>query len=473
MTAQLNKQIKYRQLFTIGFGSIIGVGWMIMAGVWISTAGPIGAIIAFLIGAFAISIISFCYGELGSAFPHSGGDIVYAYEGFGTKGSFIVGWFLALIYISICAFLGIAAAWLITVLFPIPTGPALYSIMGKEITVFDNIVSALGTFAFYLINSRGGATMARFQEIFTWIFLAVWLLFLCVALIYGDISNLSPTFLEGSTSVSLMGVFAMLAVVPVWYGGFNLLPQALGELSSLDNLSKFGNTLLMVLLAAAIFYSGVILATAMSLPRLELQNAELPVADALYAVAPTPIIGHLVLITGLVGILTSWNACFYAATRVLFALGRSRIISPWFSIVDQKRGIPKSSILFVAIMSFLGSLLGQNSIAIIINMIGLIYAFLYLIVALVTIKLQKTHPDLKRPFSVPNPAFTLKLAIIIALSFIVLASYSIWQQSVVTIPFEFIAIIAWVIIGFLIWTLSKESRNAISEDERAQNIHSR
>ena len=84
-------------MFTMAFGGTIGVGWVTMLGLWIAQAGSIGAFIGFMAGGIVILLIGLCYAEISSAFPASGGEIVYAFETFGTKAAFAVGWILLLL----------------------------------------------------------------------------------------------------------------------------------------------------------------------------------------------------------------------------------------------------------------------------------------------------------------------------------------------------------------------------------------
>ena len=103
-SGSLGKEIKARHFFSLAFGCIIGVGWIIVLGEWLEIAGPLGAILGFAIGALVMMIVGLCYAELASMLPVSGGEVAYAYEIFGAKSSYAIGWFLALAYISVTSF---------------------------------------------------------------------------------------------------------------------------------------------------------------------------------------------------------------------------------------------------------------------------------------------------------------------------------------------------------------------------------
>ncbi len=106
---RLKKELTPRHMFVLAFGGTIGVGWITMLGLWIAQAGSIGAFVGFLAGGLLILLIGLCYGEVASAFPASGGEIVFAYETFGSAVAYAAGWMLILLFTAVMAFLGVSA----------------------------------------------------------------------------------------------------------------------------------------------------------------------------------------------------------------------------------------------------------------------------------------------------------------------------------------------------------------------------
>ena len=47
----LSKTLKRGDIWAFAFGSIVGWGWVMLAGGWVISAGTVGAIIAFIIAA--------------------------------------------------------------------------------------------------------------------------------------------------------------------------------------------------------------------------------------------------------------------------------------------------------------------------------------------------------------------------------------------------------------------------------------
>ena len=61
----MQKTLSIWNYFTIGFGAIIGTGWVLLVGDWmIIGGGPVAAMIAFFIGALFLLPIGAVFGEL-------------------------------------------------------------------------------------------------------------------------------------------------------------------------------------------------------------------------------------------------------------------------------------------------------------------------------------------------------------------------------------------------------------------------
>ncbi|MDX2059423.1 MAG: hypothetical protein SFV24_16550 [Gemmatimonadales bacterium] len=70
--AELKKSLGGVQFFSIGSGGIVGVGWIVYMGLWFGQAGPVGTVLAFLIGGLLMSLVALCYAEVGSMYPVAG-----------------------------------------------------------------------------------------------------------------------------------------------------------------------------------------------------------------------------------------------------------------------------------------------------------------------------------------------------------------------------------------------------------------
>ena len=161
----MQKTLSLWNFFTIGFGAIIGTGWVLMVGDWmIIGGGPVAAMIAFIIGAVFLLPIGAVFGELTAAIPISGGIVEYVDRTYGNTMSYITGWFLALGNAILCPWEAIAISTLVSDmfgdLFPILRSIKLYSIMGADVYLLPTVIAL--SFAVYVIiqNFRGASAAA-------------------------------------------------------------------------------------------------------------------------------------------------------------------------------------------------------------------------------------------------------------------------------------------------------------------------
>ena len=69
----------------------------------------------------------------------------------------------------------------------------------------------------------------------------------------------------------------------------------------------------------------MIVGVAFAAPQSALEGATIPLADAASYVYNNKLFGTFIIIAGIGGILTSWNAMFVCATRILFSMARAKI----------------------------------------------------------------------------------------------------------------------------------------------------
>ncbi len=84
----LKKTLKPHWVWAIALGSSIGWGAFVQPTTWMSTAGPLGVILGFSIGALLMMLIAVSYGFLIKSFPVSGGEFAYSYISLGRTHAF-------------------------------------------------------------------------------------------------------------------------------------------------------------------------------------------------------------------------------------------------------------------------------------------------------------------------------------------------------------------------------------------------
>jgi len=470
---RLKKELTLREVFTLIFGNIIGVGWIIMGATWILEGGTAGAMIAFLIAALALLPVALCYAELGAMYPLSGGEAVYAYEAFGPRMAFASGWFLAFGFIAIALFETVAIGWLITTLIPALKGPVAYEVLGYQVTWGAIVISALGIVLITAVNYRGGGTTGRFQDLMTWLLLLFCLSFVIGGIVKGDIANLQPLFREVERGGALKGFFLVLITTPAWYSGFNSMPQAVGEVAELKDPVMLAKIVASTFIAGGLFYASVILATAFAAPRDVLAGADMGVTSAMEHAFESRWMGKFVLSAGLLGLLTTWNAVFYSASRVLFALGRARLIFPGLATTHPRYGSPHVAVLVVGLLCIGGCLAGRPALVIVINTAGLGFSLVYLLACCAFVRIRQRYPTLERPYFMPGYPWLVIIAIFVTGFMVMSAGYFTWIERRLVLPVEWMLVVFWVIMGIVAWAGSSRVRSSIGEDERRQLMHTR
>jgi amino acid transporter len=465
-SSELGQEIKTRHFFSLAFGCIIGVGWIIILGRWLEQAGPLGAMLAFAGGALLIMIVALCYAEVAAMLPASGGEVVFAYEISGTKSSFALGWFLALSFIATISFEAISTGWIISVLIPGSEGLTLYNISGEPVQLGVLLIGLGGMGFLFYLNYIGVKSAVVFQEVFTYSLLAISLVFITAGLIWGKVDNLKPLFSSPEIGPALGGVVAVFVMIPFMLSGFEVIPQTIEEKAPGTSLKLVSKVILISIGAASIFYLLCILSASMVMPWKELIHLEFPAAGAFEAAFHSPWMAKLVLFAGLCGIITTWNTCYIVATRIIFALGRAQIIVPLLGRVHPVFKSPHIAVIFVGIMGSLGVLLGKGALIPVVNVASATIALAYGSTCFVLIKLRRVRPHQNRPYRIPGGVATAVLGLLSSLFMLFLALYQPYRMAKGSIPMEWIIILVWSVLGLIFWLYARKYRDALSEEQR-------
>lgn len=97
----LARKLRTTDYFTLGFGTMVGVGWLVVLGDWLARGGPLGAILGFGIGGAVLVPIGYLYGRLVMALPDAGSEIAYTEQASSRSVSFATGWMMTLAYFVI------------------------------------------------------------------------------------------------------------------------------------------------------------------------------------------------------------------------------------------------------------------------------------------------------------------------------------------------------------------------------------
>lgn len=465
---ELARTISFRHYVTLGFGSLIGVGWILVAGELLNKGGPLGTILAFLLGGLLLVPIGQCYSELTPAIPVAGGEVAFSYKAFGTGFAFLTGWILAWGYVSLGPFETASLGWLFEHLVPAAKTAPLYSFGGFDVsltTILPGLV--IGLFV-VVVNYVGVRNSVIFQMITTALLLLCTLVFTAVAVVKGSPSNLRPLFSGGETLwAGTVSTVAVLGVVPWFLAGFDTIPQAAEEAGEEMDPRHLGRAIIMTIIGGAVFYAVAIGAVSMCLPWEEAALLDLPPVQVFEVAFGYTWVSKMVLVTGFLGLITSFNGVFIASTRLLFSAGRGGLLPRWFGETHPRYHTPKNAILFAGAIALVGPFIGRAVIIPIVDVAAFVFVLAWFLACLAAIRLRSTAPDLRRPYRVRHMAIMYLGALICGVLTILMVVPGSAAQ--LRWPLEYAIFVVWLGFGFVLYRW-RRSFDEMTEDERAYQI---
>src|SRR5699024_3137992 len=364
----LNKSLKAHWVWAIALGSAIGWGAFVQPVNWMETAGPLGVIIGFSIGALLMMLIAVSYGFLIRSFPVSGGEFAYSYISMGRTHAFISGWFLTLGYICIVALNASAFSLMIKFVFPsIIENIHLYSIAGWDVYLIEILIATVGLVVFGYLNVRGTGISGQTQFIFALIMvIAVVILTLLVGIKSPSPStNIQPLF--NQTTTTFAAIIAIVAIAPWAFVGFDAVPQAAEEFDF--PAKKAFMLIILALVFATIIYALMIMATAMAAPWDNVVNKNYLWGTGVVIQELLGVFGLAILVIAVsMGIFTGLNGFIMASSRLLFAMARAKILPTLFGKLHTKHKTPHIAIVFTVIISSSAPWFGREALVWVVDM---------------------------------------------------------------------------------------------------------
>lgn len=464
---ELNKTLKPHWVWAIALGSAIGWGAFIQPVDWMATAGPLGVIIGFVIGAMLMMLIAVSYGFLIRSFPVSGGEFAYAFISLGRTHAFISGWFLTLGYICIVALNASAFALMFKYVFPsIIEHFHLYSIAGWEVFGMEIIIASLGLIVFGYLNVKGTGISGGTQFIFALVMVvSVILLTLFVGIQpTAGLSNIQPYFPSNTTAFA--AIISIVAIAPWAYVGFDAVPQAAEEFD-FPARKAFG-LIIFALIAAAAIYSLMIIATSMAGPWEEAVAENHIWGTGVIVESLLGNLGLAILVIALtMGIFTGLNGFILASSRLLFAMARAKILPKSFGKLHHKHNTPDVAIIFTVIISAVAPWFGREALVWVVDMssIGVSIAYFYTCYTSFYLFRWSSADITNSSIQMVSPLkkFISLIGIIASTTFIFLllipASPAFMGRE------SIIALIVWIVLGFIFYLFKRKEYQAISEEE--------
>lgn len=455
---RLKRALGRVEVFALAFGTMIGWGWIMLPAQWIKAAGVLGAMAAFLVGGIMCILVGLTYAELTSAFPLAGGELAFSYRGMGYLGSWVTGWTITFAYISVAAWEGIALSTAFDYLIPIARQGFLWNITGFDVYLSWSSIGMIGAVILTVLNIIGVKPVAVFQILLVMVMLMIGFIFILGGFAFGKAEYMTPIL------TNWKGVGAVLLMAPSMYIGFDMVTKSAEEMNM--PLKDIAKVLIFSIGCASAWYILGILGTSVSSPPAFREQAMVPVADSAAYAYESSSISKILIVGGICGIITSWNGFIVGASRMMFAMGRAKMLPDIFGSVHHRFQTPVFSVIFVGMICSLSPLLGENALIWLVDAAAFGTVIAYLMVSISYLKIRKNEPDLRRYYTIKNGRMVGTAAIISALFF--LFWYTPFSPTALLWPYEWALVFAWVALGAVLLLLAKitDRKKRVSEEER-------
>lgn len=452
----LKKNLKPSGVFAIAFGSIIGFSCFVLPGNWLLDAGPLGAVIAFIIATCMILVIAGSYGYMVEKLPLAGGAVVYAYKGFGRKHAFLCGWLLSLGFLSVVALNAMALPVLVRFVAPdLLTFGHLYSVVGYDVFLGEIMLSVSAIVLFGILNIVGSDKIGKIQV------LMVSLLFTAVVLLgsgsfilnTAGIAQLKPFFAGGKMPIA--SILSVLAIAPMAFVGFDTIPHAAEEFNFPAKLAT--KIMYLAIAIGGLMYVVVLLATATVFPWDALNSSFPAWATGTAMQSSMGSIGLVVLLLGVtMGICTGINGFYLATSRLLFGMSQSQILPGWFGRIHPKHKTPANAILFCMGLALIAPWFGRTAIIWVVDMcaLGAAISFFYTCYTAYQMNRDEGTGFRKRVMHLIGTTFSIGFVAMLLV-----------PGSPAFMPMQaLLALLVWVILGLAFYAYRAKEYNAISDE---------
>ncbi len=331
------RTMKARHLIMLSLGGVIGTGLFLNTGWVLSQAGAFGTILAYLVGAFTVSLVMMCLGELACAMPETGSFHVYAERfispatGFLVVISYWLTWTLALGTSLTGA--GMAMQyWLPQV--PVWAWCVFFALLILGMNIFTTRLFAESEFIFSIV---------KVVTIQVFVILGLLAVFGVLPLADGGKApGLANITANGFFPTGVLPILFTMVTVNFAYSGTELIGVAAGETENPQKVipAAIKTTVLRLVL----FFVGTVFVLAALIPIDQAGVTKSPFVDVFERIG-IPYTADIMNFVILTAIISAANSGLYASGRMAWSLA-SRGLLPAALAKQNDRGLPVNALLF-------------------------------------------------------------------------------------------------------------------------------
>jgi basic amino acid/polyamine antiporter, APA family len=352
---RLARNLRVTDYFSLGWGTMVGVGWLVVMDDWLLRGGPLGGMLGFAIGGILLLPIGYVYSKLVARMPDASGEVAYTASVFPQTVSFFTGWMMMLAYFVVCPWEAIAVGRLAGFIFPWLNRIALYSIAGKPVYLPHLILGLTLIALVTIVNYHGIRMSATFQNWTTFGTLALFVIFVSVGAMRGSSANLPPLF----THAPFISILLVMQIVPYFMTGFESVTKAAEEANPEFRSRGFATVIFAAIVVGVVFYVIVIGAVGFVAPWRKFTDQPFMTAAAFQYAVHARWIVSIILSAAVLSLFKVFNGNFVAASRLLFAMARRGLVDERLAAVHPVNHTPSAAVITAGIATGLCMFLGS------------------------------------------------------------------------------------------------------------------
>ncbi len=439
----LSRNLNLFSITMIGVGGMIGAGIFVLTGTAAGVAGP-GLILAFLLNGIVTTFTAMSYAELGSAFPEAGGGYLWVKEGLGGWNGFLAGWMSWFAHAVAGSLYALAFGRFFVEMWTMVGLP----LMGLEVGQLSKIFMVLIIVFFTYVNFKGVSETGTIGNIITMAKIVILILFVLFGIFsMVNMDNWITRFTTDFLPNGFTGIITAMGLTFIAFEGYEIIAQS-GE-EAINPKRNVPRAIFIAIGMVVVIYIlvgitalGVVKPPDGLLPYQYLgQTKETAIVEVARQTFPWGIGGIVLLISGVVSTMSALNATTYSSSRVSFAMGRDHNLPSFFAKIDAVRHTPIWAVIFsTVLMIIMGLALPIEDVA---ASADIMFLLLFLQVNVAIMTLRKKMPDLERGFVIPWFPVTPIIAIVLNLALAI----HLFTFSAIAWYFA----IGWIVVGLLLY----------------------
>lgn len=322
------------------------------------------AVLSYLVGLIAMIFTAFCYGKMAGAFPAAGSTYSYTSQAIHPRLGFLAGWAILLDYLLIpmllykisaiflMELLPSAPLWILLLLFVVPV--TLSNYLGAQVTSRVNL----------------------YMMLFMFFSLVLFIVFAAKSLVSagGMASLFSLQGIYNPDTFSMNALITGASIAVLSYLGFDAV-TTMAEDSKVTG-KMVGRAAIFSLLISSFFYICQVYFATLIMPDFtSFASQETAFFEIAAAVGGSGLAAVCTLIIAVSGISTAL-AGQASSSRILFSMGKDRMLPQFFASLHPKYRTPANSIVALAIAGYIGAVVIPLPVLFQLIVIGALFGFI-------------------------------------------------------------------------------------------------